>query len=87
MTTMPHQAPAAVSAPWWLAARNMWASLTISMIWLSVLFTAVFGPNIETFDVSGSHSSVPSAVGVAFFAVFATWVVAKYGFDRRPKDS
>jgi hypothetical protein len=88
MTTIPHQPPVVVSTPWWIEARNMWVSLAITVIWLAVLFTAIFGPNIETTDAApGSSATVPSALGVAFFAVFATWAVAKYGFDRRSKDS
>jgi hypothetical protein len=38
-----------------------------------------------TVSAGGDRSSVPSAVVVAFFAVFATWIVARRGFpaDRR----
>ena len=59
---------------------EMWASLAIIVIWLSVLFDAIYGPNIVTSGVAGDHSSVPSAVAVALFAFLATWVVARYGF-------
>ena len=47
---------------------EMWATLAIVVIWLAVLFDAVFGPNIVTHDVSGSGASIPSAIVVAFFA-------------------
>jgi hypothetical protein len=60
----------------------MWASLAIAVIWLSVLFDAVFGPNIVTTGVAGDSTVVPSAVVVALFAFLATWVVARYGFRR-----
>ncbi len=63
----------------------MWASLTIIVMWLSVLFDAVFGPDIVNTSASGDQSIVPSAVVVALFAFLATWVVAKYGFSKERK--
>lgn len=65
-----------------LLVSEMWASLAIAVIWLSVLFDAVFGPNIVTTGVAGDSTVVPSAVVVALFAFLATWVVARYGFRR-----
>jgi uncharacterized membrane protein (DUF485 family) len=59
---------------------ELWASLAIAVIWLAVLFAAVFGPDIVNTTAGGNTSTVPSAVVVAFFAFFATWVVARYGF-------
>lgn len=59
---------------------EMWASLAIVVIWLSVLFDAIYGPNIVASGVAGERASVPSAVVVALFAFLATWVVARYGF-------
>lgn len=69
-----------------LLVPEMWASLAIAVIWLSVLFDAVFGPDIVTTSVGGDTSVVPSAVVVAIFAFFATWVVAKHGFRRDRTD-
>jgi uncharacterized membrane protein (DUF485 family) len=63
-----------------LLVPEMWASLAIIVIWLSVLFAAVFGPNIVNTSAGGDSSTVPSAVAVALFAFLATWVVARYGF-------
>jgi hypothetical protein len=65
---------------------EMWASLAISVIWLSVLFCAVYGPNIETRGVAGDTGSWPSVVVVALFAFLATWVVARHGFPRDRKE-
>ena len=66
---------------WWeLLTREMWASLAIAVMWLSVLFTAIFGQDILNTTVGGTSSSVPSAVVVAFFAFLGTWVVARHGF-------
>ena len=60
--------------------RETWVSLAISVIWLSVLFDALYGPDILSSSAGGSDSAVvPSAVVVAFFAFLTTWVVAKYG--------
>lgn len=64
--------------------RETWASLAISVIWLSVLFDAVYGPDIVTRSAGGDSSVVPSAVVVSVFAFLATWVVARYGLrDKR----
>lgn len=61
---------------------EMWASLAIVVMWLAVLFDAIFGPDIVNRTAGGDSSSVPSAVAVALFAFLATWVVARYGFRR-----
>jgi hypothetical protein len=65
---------------------EMWASIAIAVIWLAVLFTAIWGPDIVNTSAGGGSSTVPSVVVVAIFAFFATWVVAKYGFRRRHDD-
>lgn len=87
MTAIPHEPSRVVegrprSVPQ-LLVREMWTSLAIIVIWLSVLLDAIFGPDIVSNngvgDV-GERSTVPSAVVVALFAFLATWVVAKYGF-------
>jgi Mg/Co/Ni transporter MgtE len=64
-----------------IVVREMWAGLAIAVIWLAVLFAAVFGPDIVSANGGTSTTtSVPSAVAVALFAWLATRVVAKYGF-------
>jgi hypothetical protein len=86
MTSMSHEPAAPASWPTWrvvLSIREMWASLAIAVVWLSVLFTAVWGPNIVSSTGAGTNTStVPSAVVVALFAFFATWVIAKHGYGR-----
>jgi hypothetical protein len=69
-------------APWIavFSITQMWASLAIVVIWLAVLFTAVYGPDIVDRSVAGDSNTVPSVVAVALFASLATWAVAKYGF-------
>ena len=83
MTTISHE-PSKVASDerrWSdFIVRETWVSLAISVIWLSVLFDAIYGPNIVTSSAGGSDSAVvPSAVVVSIFAFLATWVVAKYG--------
>jgi hypothetical protein len=58
-----------------------WASLAIGVMWLAVLFDALFGPDIVISNASGT-TTIPSAVIVAFFVYLATRVVARYGFRR-----
>ena len=83
MTTVPHEPSRIADNASWstrLLVPEMWASLTIIVMWLSVLVDAAFGPDIVTRGVAGDTATVPSAVVVALFAFLGTWVVAKYGF-------
>ena len=80
MSTTSHE-PLATGRAAWIGARNMWASLAITVIWFVVAVTALWGPSIETFDVSGSHATIPSGVAFALFALFATMSIAKHGFE------
>ena len=84
MTSISHEPSRAVQEKQrWslqLSVPEMWASVAIVVMWLSVLFAAIFGPNIVNSTAGGDHSSVPSAVAVALFAFLGTWVVARYGF-------
>jgi hypothetical protein len=63
--------------------REMSASLVIVSIWLAVAVSAAFGPDLQSFDVSGSRITIPSGIFVALFAMFATMSVAKHGLDRK----
>ncbi len=91
MTTISHEPPGVVGdqARWslQLLVPEMWAALAIIVIWLSVLFDAVFGPDIVSTGVAGDHTVVPSAVAVAPLAFLATWVVARHGFRRGARPS
>ena len=69
-----------------LRMREMWASAAIAVIWVSVLFIGVFGPDIVNSTAGGDHSSVPVVVPVAGFASIVTWLIAKYSFRREHHD-
>jgi hypothetical protein len=66
---------------------EMWASLAIVVMWLAVLFDAIYGPDIVatsgTPGGTATSTTIPSAVAVALFSFFGTWVVARHGFARR----
>ena len=71
-----------------LLVRNMWAGLAIVVMWLAVLFDALFGPDIVTTSGGGTNTTtIPSAVAVALFAWLATKAVAKHGFSRGENDA
>ena len=61
---------------------EFWASLSIAVIWLSVLFTGVYGPDIVISNSSGL-SKIPSVIVVVVFAYLATRVIARFGFGQR----
>jgi hypothetical protein len=70
-----------------LGLTQMWASLAIIVVWLAVLFSAIYGPDIVSTTPGGTSTSTPSAVAVALFAFLATWVIAKHGYGRGAKDA
>jgi hypothetical protein len=86
MTTIPHERSSRVQRSQWLDARDLWAASAIVAIWLAVLFTAIFGPDFVSTSADGNTTTIPSAIGVAFFALFATISVAKYGFSKQNND-
>jgi hypothetical protein len=63
-----------------------WPSMAIAVIWLSVLFDALWGPDIIASSAGASYTRIPSAILVAFFAYLATRVVARYGFGAVKSD-
>ena len=90
MTSVSHEPSGAVQEKQrWslqLSVPEMWASVAIVVMWLSVLLDAIFGPDIVKSTAGGDHSTVPSAVVLALFAFLGTWVVARYGFRHERKD-
>ncbi len=85
MTTVPHEPAALDARQHWsalLLVPEMWASLAIVVMWLAVLFDAIYGPDIVSTTPGATSTTVPSAVVVALFAFLGTWVVARHGFGR-----
>jgi len=84
MASVSHgRAPYAPERPQWaefLRIREMWASLAISMMWLAVLFDAVYGPNFVGNSNDGNSTTIPSAIFVAFFAFLGSASVAKRAY-------
>ena len=87
MSTISHEPSAVATRPSWIDARNLWASVAIVAIWLAVLLATLYGPDFESVEVTGARVTIPSGLGVAFFALFATVAVAKYGFERKATNS
>lgn len=91
MATIPHEPSRVVQErPSWsvqFVVPEMWTTLAIVVIWLSVLFAAIYGPNLDTTSAGGDHTTLPSAIPLALFAFLATWVVARYGYGRNRKRS
>ena len=91
MTTVQHE-PVQDTQRWSLRllVPEMWASLAIAVMWLAVLFDAIFGPDIVansgTPGGTATSTTIPSAVVVALFAFLGTWVVARHGFGRERKE-
>lgn len=70
-----------------LLVPEMWAALAIAVMWLAVLFDAIFGPNIVSSNAGTNTTVVPSAVVVALFAYLGTRVVAKQAFGHPRNDA
>ena len=87
MATISHDPLARAAKPRsWMEIFGMsevWAALAICVIWIAVLFTAVYAPDVVTSSSGGSDTAtIPSGLFVALFATIATWPIAKYGFKR-----
>jgi hypothetical protein len=87
MTVMTHQPPTEKAADRGIASRllvpEFWGALAIVSMWLAVIFVGAYGGDMIFHDVSGSNSTIPSAVAVAPFAAIGTYAVAKRAFGRK----
>jgi hypothetical protein len=86
MSSVSHQ-PTEVAPerrPWsaQLLVAELWASLAITAMWIAVAVSAVWGPDFVSSTPGGSSTTIPSGIGVAFFACIGSWAVAKRGFTR-----
>ncbi len=66
--------------PWW-RLRELWASASITVMWVAVLFDAVFGADFKVVSNDGSVTTIPSAIAIALFAAFASKWVARAFMD------
>jgi hypothetical protein len=85
MTTIPHEQLSSKRSVWF-KARDLLTTLAIAAIWLAVLFVGVFGGDFVGHSNDGNSATIPSGIFVAFFALFATMSVAKWGFGKRTSD-
>jgi len=86
MTTIPQERPSLGRRSIWFDARDVWVSLAIGVIWLAVILVSLFGGDFHGNGNDGTSTVIPSGIIVAFFALFATAAVAKYGFRERKRD-
>jgi hypothetical protein len=90
MSTMSHEPSCVVNErprwEWLRVVPEMWASLSITAMWIAVFTTAIWGPDAHFNSTDGSSSTIPTAVFVTVFAFLGTWVVARYGFRPQRKD-
>lgn len=81
MTTLSHERPRSAR----LRVPELWASLAIAVMWISVLLTAVWGTDFVSRSPGGNETIMPVVMPVAFFAFLGTWIVARYGFRHEPE--
>jgi hypothetical protein len=86
MTTAPHEASAPSSTSIRFEGRDVLATVAIVVIWLAVLFVGVFGPDFVGHSNDGNSATIPSGIFVAFFALFGTMSVAKWGLGKRTRN-
>ena len=81
MTSVP--SGSVTARPEWAALlrmRELWGSLAITMMWVAVSLSAVWGPDLVTTNTGSQTTTIPSAVFVAFFACLGSASVAKRAF-------
>jgi hypothetical protein len=69
-----------------LLVPGFWATVSIVMIWLAVLFDGIFGGDMTWTDSSSQVTVMPSVVVVALFAMIATSSIAKRVFGRKDNE-
>jgi hypothetical protein len=65
------------------AVPELWGAVAIGVMWMAVLFSAVYGGDFVSQNGSQTQvTTIPSAVFVSFFAFLASSAVAKRAFRR-----
>jgi hypothetical protein len=87
MTVMTHEPSTGTPTRQGIASRllvpGFWATVSIVMIWLAVLFDGIFGGDMTFTNSSPQVTVIPSVVAVALFATIATASIAKRVFGRK----
>ena len=87
MTVMTHEPSTGGPVRQGIASRllvpGFWATVSIVVIWLAVLFDGIFGGDMTFSNSPPQVTVIPSAVAVALFAMIATVSVAKRAFGRK----
>ena len=91
MTTTMYEPATAGPAREGIAARLLvpafWGALSITVMWLAVLFDGIYGSNMTFSSAANGTTIIPSAVAVALFAMIGTIAVARRVFGRRDGDN
>ena len=85
MSSIPHTPAGAAQEQSWASLfrlKEVWASLAITVMWIAVSVSAVWGPDLVGSSNDGNHTTIPSGIFVALFASVGTWAVAKYALGR-----
>jgi hypothetical protein len=86
MSTLSHppSAPVPKQHDWSAQLRipEMWAALSIFVMWIAVVATSVWGPDFVSTRSGGNSTTIPSGVIVALFATIGSWAIAKRAFGR-----
>ena len=69
-----------------LLVPAFWGAVSIIAMWLAVLFDGIFGGDMVFSNPASAPTIIPSAVGVALFAMIGTVTVVKRAFARRDPD-
>lgn len=65
-----------------LQSKYFWASVSIAVMWIAVLFVGVFGPTTDTGGSTGTQDLPLGLMVVATFALAGTIVVGIFGFRK-----
>ena len=86
-TELPRREPVRRARPTWLQLPGFWGAASICLMWLAVLFTAVYGGDAVFTGSDGTSTRLPAAVFVALFAFLASASVARRAFGSVPESS
>lgn len=65
--------------------KHLWGALVIIAVWLTVLLIGVTDESEFLIERPGEVVRIPVVLGIALFALIATWVVAWFAFRANGK--